>query len=148
VQQLDAANFFASQMAFRRLAEGDVQQANQYMQEGTDIRKSLEPNLTPAQQQSLEQIMSLQQNAFQTIENEPQPKLSAQLERLPSSTLDRIISLQQAIQQTIANDNAKAQNELSQASTQWAQLRNSILSGNGSSAVIDATRTLSYTAFQ
>jgi hypothetical protein len=130
VQQLDTADFFAGRMAFQCLAEGDVQQANQYMQEATDIRKSVEPSLTPAQQQSLEQIMSLQRDAFQTKENEPEPKqLSTQLERLPDSTLQRIISSQQAVLQSIQNDNLKAQRELSQASADWANLRNSILSG-------------------
>ena len=68
VNQLDAADKLAG-LSFLCLREGDLQAAQQYMQQATDIRKSVEPQLTQSQQQSLENIMSLQQDAYNNIEN-------------------------------------------------------------------------------
>ncbi len=68
VNQLDAADKLAG-LSFLCLREGDLQAAQQYMQQATDIRKSVEPQLTGPQQQSLENIMSLQQDAYNNIEN-------------------------------------------------------------------------------
>jgi hypothetical protein len=101
VNQLDRADFFA-RMAFLCLKEGDLQQANQYMQQATDTRKSIEPQLTQSQQQTLEQIMSLQKDAFQNLQS--------------TSWFDSIFG------------QIKATLDLSQASTLSQNLRNSILS--------------------
>jgi hypothetical protein len=103
VSQLDAADKLAG-LSFLCLREGDFQKAQQYMQDATDIRKSVEPDLTPSQQASLEKIMSLQQDAYQNIENEHNSWFNSIFGEL------------------------KATIDLSQASTESANLRNSILS--------------------
>ena len=104
VSQLDTANALAG-LSFLCLREGDFKKAQQYMQEATNIRKSVEPDLTPSQQASLEKIMSLQQDAYQNIENEHNGWFNSIFGEL------------------------KATIDLSQASTESANLRNSILSG-------------------
>jgi hypothetical protein len=103
VSQLDSASKLAG-LSFLCLREGDFQKAQQYMQEATNIRKSVEPDLTPSQQASLEKIMSLQQDAYQNIENEH------------NGWFDSIFG------------ELKATIDLSQASTESDNLRNSILS--------------------
>ena len=101
VSELDAADKLAG-LAFLCLREGDVQRAQQYMQEATGIRKSVEPELTESQQASLEKIMSLQQDAFQNIADD--------------NWFTGIFG------------ELKAAIELSQAAAESAKLRNSILS--------------------
>jgi hypothetical protein len=102
VGELDAADKLAG-LAFLCLQEGNVARAQQLMQEATDIRKAVAPNLTPSQQQSLDKIMNLQKDAFEKIQN-------------AGGSIFKIF-------QKIA-----AQIELGQAAEESQKLRNSILS--------------------
>jgi len=102
VSELDAADKLAG-LAFLCLREGNVQKAHEYMQEATEIRKSVEPQLTGPQQQSLEKIMSLQADAFQNLQSD--------------SWFTGVFGEIQAVF------------DLSEASEESQKLRNSILSG-------------------
>jgi tetratricopeptide (TPR) repeat protein len=63
VEELDTASALAG-LASLCMKEGNFTQAQQYLQEANDIRNGIRSDLTPCQQSSLDQIMSLQQEAL------------------------------------------------------------------------------------
>ena len=68
VEELDTASAFAG-LASLCMKEGDFSKAQQYLQEANDIRNGIRSSLSPSQQASLDQIMSLQEQALNDFES-------------------------------------------------------------------------------